>query len=205
MSSFSQHSFNNNRILIILSIGLILISLETIFIQKQNEILIKQEKEVFAEIKTEKLDIDISSWLTYRNEEYGFEFRYPREWRVKEDKNTIVFKPIDANPTQPIDFGIRVYISLNEFWDFNGEKTIEEYITTRIKNGVFKELKKIQINNTTAISFKEYSDYLSSNLQKILFEKGKYIFEISFGNDIKLKNNEAYQIINNSILKNFYF
>lgn len=31
-------------------------------------------------------DIDTSNWKTYRNDEYGFEFKYPEEWEVKEFK-----------------------------------------------------------------------------------------------------------------------
>ncbi len=29
--------------------------------------------------------IDTSDWLTYRNEEYGFEFKYPRDWNIVND------------------------------------------------------------------------------------------------------------------------
>jgi len=28
-------------------------------------------------------EIDMSDWLTYRNEQYGFEVRYPREWDIQ--------------------------------------------------------------------------------------------------------------------------
>jgi hypothetical protein len=26
--------------------------------------------------------VDTSDWLTYRNEQYGFEFKYPKEWKL---------------------------------------------------------------------------------------------------------------------------
>ena len=41
---------------------------------------------------SENESIDTSSWKTYRNEEYGFEFKYPREWSEPEP-----FKEVGGN------------------------------------------------------------------------------------------------------------
>ncbi|MFA6215152.1 MAG: hypothetical protein WC768_01115 [Patescibacteria group bacterium] len=35
-------------------------------------------------IATTTEEIDISDWKTYRNEEYGFEFKYPEDWKIQE-------------------------------------------------------------------------------------------------------------------------
>ena len=36
---------------------------------------------------TELTNIDISSWKTYRNEEYGFEFEYPEDFELDDSKS----------------------------------------------------------------------------------------------------------------------
>ena len=43
-----------------------------------------------SEISNQQSEIDMSDWLTYRNEEYGFEVRYPEGW----SKNDYINDPL---------------------------------------------------------------------------------------------------------------
>lgn len=49
----------------------------------------KERKEVEDKQKEDDFDdwekIDVSGWKVYRDEKYGFEFRYPSEWEVREE------------------------------------------------------------------------------------------------------------------------
>jgi len=54
---------------------------KTVVIEKEKEVTSTEPKE-----KTSTGGIDISDWKTYRNEEYGFEIKYPKNWEIKEEK-----------------------------------------------------------------------------------------------------------------------
>jgi hypothetical protein len=41
--------------------------------------------------------VDTSDWLTYRNEQYGFEFKYPKEWKLEIKKNNNQITTLEIN------------------------------------------------------------------------------------------------------------
>ena len=49
---------------------------------KNNEKIKETTKTATSTKETENSEIDTSNWKTYRNEEFGFEVRYPEEWGV---------------------------------------------------------------------------------------------------------------------------
>ena len=58
-------------------------------------------------------EIDISDWKTYRNEEYGFEFRYPGDWIRKEglgiQSDIIFLGGIQAPIKDHFDTGVWIF------------------------------------------------------------------------------------------------
>jgi len=59
-----------------------------------NNVINKLTEKVEEELENTEIEIDMSNWQTYRNEEYGFEFKYPGDWAIdnlKSSEQTIVF------------------------------------------------------------------------------------------------------------------
>ncbi len=49
-------------------------------------------------IKEKITEVDISDWQTYRNEEFGFEVKYPEEWTFRDQhRGTLLLKPTSDN------------------------------------------------------------------------------------------------------------
>jgi len=104
--------------------------------------------------------IDTSNWKTYRNEEYGFEVRYPTNWEV-EESNLFVYED--------------KYMPSIEF----GEK-VRNYIRKRVNIVIYKNFKDLPDSN----NFPNLSSWLSTHHSLYL---GNYLspdfLEIKFGVD----------------------
>jgi len=96
-------------------------------------------------------EIDMNDWQTYKNEELGFEFKYPKEWKIKKEYQTLL---VSKNEIEQYEIGsnnapIRITRGKKGYFYnekiFNGENFLnffnlikEENIT--IKNKVGKRI-----------------------------------------------------------------
>ena len=74
-------------VLLLLGIRYLLIEIDKMEherLEVQSQLLVNFNRN----IKTEEMDT--SDWLTYRNEEYGFEVKYPKDWQLE---NEILYSP----------------------------------------------------------------------------------------------------------------
>ncbi len=71
------------KFILLVILGLILIAINLCFLYKTHF----QKTEPTEQ---QNLVVDVSSnWKTYRNDEYGFEFKYPKDWKISQDLENI--------------------------------------------------------------------------------------------------------------------
>lgn len=71
--------------------------------------------------------VDTSSWKDYSNAEYGFNFKYHPDWKVKNIVSKKDFKIIEIDPGAKY-YNIKIYISPKEFYVMDGLPTKTEII-----------------------------------------------------------------------------
>ena len=57
---------------------------------EQNVVAETQEQTPTAKVESQAVMEETADWKTYRNEEYGFEFRYPQNWEVNQCESQCV-------------------------------------------------------------------------------------------------------------------
>jgi len=124
-----------------------------------NEFLVKQ-----------KSGDETADWKTYRNEEYGFEMKYPEEWIFEERNSEIGFRELSGE-RRSVEIFIRNNSSgllLNQWLEYYESST-----------GVFlMEKKPILINGIEGIKGLDY--FADIYLEEIFLPKENKIYNISF-------------------------
>ncbi|HPN54816.1 MAG TPA: DUF333 domain-containing protein [Candidatus Moranbacteria bacterium] len=118
---------------------------------------------------------DISNWQTYKNNEYGFEFKYPKGWEFKEnlDNNEFVIRKGMMSPELKIQFKSEKYSEVlaeekkffNEYQQDNKEL---EQPTGEIKEGVLAGYATEEIFYYSPVGFIQKIIIFSRNDKAIL-------------------------------------
>lgn len=146
---------------------------------------------------------ETANWQTYSNAKYGFEFKYPRIWELKdyENLNIVTLSSAQRDETimgdAPLDnVGFYYYSSLQELT--KQAANLDEFITTG-KEVVFSDMKKIDFVGTNAWAGTEAS---ISGSYVIYIEKNSHIYKIEFGT---IGSEYELSFIDKNILSTFRF
>ena len=140
-------------------------------------------------------DIDTSNWKIYKNEEFGFEIKYPKDWYVVEelDRERVVISSDIKNPFYaPIVIAIR-----------SNEKrlSIKEWFQKSYpKNDISKlEIQKVKFNGIDGMRFSKKPDSIGS----FYFPNEDKIYSISSLDS--QKNIENQKMMTEKLLSTFKF
>ena len=157
---------------------------------------LKNEKEVCQEIKEryQKLEetvVDTSDWQTYRNEEFGFEVKYPEEW-IKKNIEDVYF---DIQFRKDISFDHpRKFTEININMNKNSEKLSLKEIISDFENGgrIYEQKEYITINDKKVFKA-EITNWGMVSGKQFLIVGEKYWYDIVV-DGTNVEDNEIDQI-----------
>lgn len=144
----------------------------------------KVSTQILSTFKFIESEVDTSGWKVYRNEEYGFEFKYPLEWMLGETYGQRIVS-IEENPGWGgASAGIFIFLikveSVDEvFENAKEEKTIKDKISPEVPRGYprYGDPEIVYVDGIKAVKryYKTY-EIVPSGIEYIIPEKGLDIF-----------------------------
>src|SRR3989344_1338876 len=106
-------------------------------------------------------DVDMTGWQTYRNEEYGFEFMYPKTWAIKEEYSLNDTRDvlIDTGSSKiAIDYTATLseFLNMNNYYRNNGIP-LKEFLDKEVQGGSIRDVEDFSIGGVNGYEFNRTS------------------------------------------------
>jgi len=158
-----------------------------------------QTKQKESKVNT---SIDTSTWQTYRNDEFGFEMRYPKEWKVvdsKKEGSLWIVPSAIVHPSREFGSSILVRYTFDELVAKNKEKglSLDEWMNSfALGRNVRGVPHKVDIGNLEAYGL----DATNQESDVYIMDEEKRVYLLS----TYARNNQDFQILY-QILSTFRF
>jgi len=145
-------------------------------------------------------EIDTSNWKTYRNEEYGFEFKYPGEWVIEEKNSDILFwRNIEKNQEINYEIGAPLVLNIKKIDSRSIKDWFNKEFSNRDKN-FFPDYIETTIGKANSLEILDPLNIGGCDQRFVLIKKS-YLHEIKRHGSTCDYSNELF----NEILASFIF
>lgn len=125
-------------------------------------------------------------WKTYTNSRYGFEFKYPKEYTLKDTGAIVIIDDpsISSGPNAALDYHVVMINSQTT------DKTLSEFINARNDGNDLSQARAVTVNGIAA--YEAVSVGMTSSYS-VFVKNSSYLISIGFdaGNDGGLEKNKA--------------